>query len=99
MRKSRNKHEIVVNRVARQQTATETPPLIPFVNAATSGTFLGTLLATYRGHSVPFYAASMGTNYGVASLVFFGEQEPRLAVMVTTLVTFRFEDDYIVYGI
>ena len=31
------------------------------------------MLATYRGHSVPFYAASMGANYAIASLVFFGK--------------------------
>lgn len=42
-------------------------------NAAAGGAFGGTVLATYRGHSVPFYAASMGTNYGIASLVFFGK--------------------------
>lgn len=42
--------------------------------AATGGVVFGTLLATYRGHSVPFYAAGMGTNYAIASFAFFGEQ-------------------------
>ncbi|CAM9825992.1 unnamed protein product [Pylaiella littoralis] len=41
---------------------------------AAGGAIGGTLLATYRGHSVPFYAASMGTNYGLASLMFFGTE-------------------------
>ncbi|CAM9778151.1 unnamed protein product [Ectocarpus sp. 6 AP-2014] len=41
---------------------------------ATSGAVFGTVLATYRGHSVPFYAASMGTNYALASLAFFGAE-------------------------
>ncbi|CAN0456540.1 unnamed protein product [Hapterophycus canaliculatus] len=40
---------------------------------ATGGALVGTVLATYRGHSVPFYVASMGTNYAAASLAFFGE--------------------------
>lgn len=39
---------------------------------ALGGVAAGTLLATYRGHSVPFYAASMGANYAIGSLAFFG---------------------------
>lgn len=45
------------------------------IGAAMGGMVFGTLLATYRGHSVPFYAAGMGTNYGIASFAFFGEQQ------------------------
>eukprot|EP00903_Cladosiphon_okamuranus_P006082 g5992.t1 len=41
---------------------------------AAGGALGGTVLATYRGHSVPFYAASMGANYAIASLVFFGTE-------------------------
>ena len=39
---------------------------------AFGGATAGTLLATYRGHSVPFYAASMGANYAFGSFAFFG---------------------------
>eukprot|EP00752_Nemacystus_decipiens_P007575 g6768.t1 len=44
------------------------------VIGAAGGAIGGTVLATYRGHSVPFYATSMGTNYAIASLVFFGTE-------------------------
>ncbi|CAM9862068.1 unnamed protein product [Scytosiphon promiscuus] len=44
------------------------------VIGATGGALIGTVLATYRGHSVPFYVASMGTNFALASLAFFGTE-------------------------
>ncbi|CAM9168189.1 unnamed protein product [Sphacelaria rigidula] len=41
---------------------------------ASAGALGGTVLATYRGQPVPFYAFSMAANFGVASMAFFGSE-------------------------
>mmetsp|Transcript_7941 Transcript_7941/g.10568 ORF Transcript_7941/g.10568 Transcript_7941/m.10568 type:complete len:149 (-) Transcript_7941:355-801(-) len=40
--------------------------------AGAVGATFGSILATYRGHSIPFYSVSMGMNYALVSTTYFG---------------------------